>query len=121
MSEASPSIFARLRAGLAGALTRMASGAHHLEAWSSRGTRPILLTLVAIAVLALGVLSVMHESRTVAAWMNGGHHGERIGPGPAPKPEGKPHGGLIGKPEGKPHAPAPPPPPPPPPPSTAQP
>ena len=119
----SPSVFARLRAGLAGAMAGLASGARRLEDWSSRGTRTILLTLIAVAMLAFGALGLMHESRAVSAWMRGDHHAERHDWGVAPKPDGKPHGepgGFAGKPDGKPegrpHAPPflPPPPPPPP-------
>jgi hypothetical protein len=136
----SPSIFARTRAGLAGLLGGIGSGFHWLEDRTSRGMRPWLLGLVALAVAAFVIVGAVHE------WHHGGPHGfgdrdaaHHVGPPPpGPKPDGKPEGkpegrpdargqgGPAAKPQGgpaeKPHggplggpgAPAPPPPPPPP-------
>ena len=106
----------RLRAATASLLSGLAGGARRLEHWTSRGTRPIFLGLIAIAILVAGSLAVVHESRAFF----GGHGGPRermelrAGPGglaghPVPKPEQKP----AGKPEAPrgPDAPAPPQPP----------
>jgi len=135
----SPSIFARMRAGLAGLLSRLAAGAHWLEARTAGGMRPIVFGLVGLAVLGLVVFGIMHEARVVGhAWSGDrAHHGGPPPPAPKPgaKPEVKPEQRSAGRQQGReergqadraevrreggpaarPNPPAPPPPPPPPP------
>src|SRR6266536_4700209 len=113
-----------MRAGLAGMLGGLAAGFHWLEERTSRGLRPWVLGVVALAVIAVVTVGVIH------AWHGGPHRfsgrdvEHHLGPPPAGKPEGKPEGRLDGRPEGRsegrsdsrPRAPVPPPPPTPPPP-----
>src|SRR3954453_4251078 len=119
MNDGSVSMMDRLRASLASLLSGLASGARRLEHWSARGTRPVVLGLVAIAVLAFGALAIVSVGHAFGAFMP---HDPRVehgrawqGPPPAPKPVGKPEdrrgGGFWGRPEGKPEAPRPPAPP----------
>jgi hypothetical protein len=96
----SPSILARLRAGLADLLTRMAAGAHRLEDWSARGIRPILLIGAGLLVAAIVLVGVVHETRAVSHWFGGPGVARHAGPPPpAPKPSGKPDGRPERKPE----------------------
>ncbi|MGE3267958.1 MAG: hypothetical protein AB7P40_04375 [Chloroflexota bacterium] len=117
MTPETPTFFDRLRAGTAAALARMASGARRLEDWSSRGTRPVLVALIAVAILAAGSLAVMSMVGH-GSWFGRDAHAERFERGPHPraigKPEGKPHGRPVGKPDGRPVPPPPPGPPAPP-------
>jgi hypothetical protein len=102
MSE-SPSIAARLRAALAAGLARLSAGAHRLEGWTSRGTRPVALGLIAVVALALGAVMIATEGHALAGWFHGGRPHERAQGGPPPKPHGGPPMKPDGKPEGKPH------------------
>lgn len=115
MNDGSVSFMARLRAGLASMLASLAGGARRMEHWSTRGTRPILLGLVAIAVLAFGALAIVSGGHAFGGGRHGGPHAVEAhrGPGqpPAPKPSGKPETKPVGKPIGKPERPAPPAPP----------
>jgi hypothetical protein len=86
-----------------------------MEAWTSRGTRPILLGLVAIAILVVGVLAVAHEGHGMFGWHGegrGGHERSESRSRPEGKAEGKSEGRSEAKPElrspGRPEAPRPP-------------
>jgi hypothetical protein len=127
----SPSIFARMRAGLAGLLGGMAAGARWLEDRTAGSMRPWLLGAAALAIGGVMLFGVVH------AWHGdhrpGGRYAEHhVGPPPVgkpePKPEGRPErrsevrsegrfegGAEAGRFEARPPLPAPPPPPPPPP------
>jgi hypothetical protein len=65
----SPGVGARLRAVAAAALASLAAAARRLEEWSARGSRPVLVGLLVVAVLLAGVLVVAFQSRDVAAWL----------------------------------------------------
>jgi len=114
MNDSPMSPLARLRAGLASMLAGLAGGARRLEHWSARGTRPIVLGLVAVALLAFGALAVVSGGHLFWGGPHRGPHPERAFAAPAPKPIGKPDGRFEGKPQGKPEAPRPPAPPAPP-------
>lgn len=126
MSDGTVSLIDRLRAGLASMLSGLASGARRLEHWSARGTRPIFLGLLAIALLAVGALAIVSGGHFFGGWR---HHGPpprpwmQAGPGPARRPDGGPDRrfegrwdarevhGFEGRFEGKPEGPRPPSPP----------
>jgi hypothetical protein len=131
MSDGTVSLMDRLRAGLASMLAGLAAAARRLEHWSARGTRPIVLGLLGIALLAVGALTIVSGGHFFGGW-GGRHHGPpprswvQGGPGPAAKPHGGPDRrvegrsdarevhGFEGRVEGKPDAPRPPAPPAPP-------
>jgi hypothetical protein len=110
----SPSIADRLRAGLAVTFAKLSAGAHRLEGWTARGTRPFVIGLVAVAAIALGVMMLSTGGRAGSAWFHDGPPHARAHGGPPPKPEGHPAPKPAGKPEGRrderPRPPAPPPP-----------
>jgi hypothetical protein len=130
MSEGTVSFMDRVRAGLAAMLAGLAAGARRLEHWSARGTRPIFLGLLGIALLAFGALAIVSGGHVFGGWGGWRHHGphrEWTQAGRPPKPHGGPdrrvegregerfERGFQGRFEGKPEAPRPPGPPPPPP------
>jgi len=141
MNDGSMSTMDHLRAWLASFLASLAAGARRLEQWSARGTRPVLLSLLAIGLLAFGALAIVSGGHFFGGWWHRGPHPERAFAAPVPKPDGRswgrpegkpegprqgrPEGGFWGQPEGKPEAPRPPGPParpaPPPPPGALQP
>src|SRR5690348_7770385 len=103
MTEA-PSVFARMRAGLASMLAGIGAGFHWFEDRTARGMRPWLLGLVALAIAAVVLVGVFHERHEAAHWFGGRdverHAGPRaLGPDPAGKPEAKSHGGPAARPE----------------------
>lgn len=100
MNDGSLSFMARARAGLASLLASLAGGARRLEQWSARGTRPIVLGLVAIAVLAVGAFAVVGGTHAVGRWLHPRPHPAEVREfhvrGPAPKPHAKPTGAWDG-------------------------
>ena len=133
MTNDPTSLGSRARAALAGTLARFAAGARRLEAWTARGTRPLLFTVVIgalVLVSLVGVLGAAVGGRHLSRWWHGGPEIGRAHRGPEPRFIGKPHGDPAAKPDGRrgersqsrpggPPAPGPadtPPPPPPPPP-----
>src|SRR5688500_9246514 len=123
MRDGYPSLFGRLRAGLATALAWLAAGSRRMEEWTARHTRAVLVSLVVgvllIGALLVGMFGIAREGRAVTRWVSDGPRAERYQPGPVGKPagrhqegwhrEGRHHRGPAGKPEGR--RPAPPPPP----------
>jgi hypothetical protein len=129
MNDGTVSFADRARAGLSSLLAKLAAGARRLEHWSARGTRPILLSVLAVALLAFGALAVVSGGHPFGGWRHHGPPPPAWGhAGPPPKPHGGPgawvqgreaerfgrgfDGRFEGKPEGKPEAPRPPGPPP---------
>lgn len=111
MSPESPSIAARLRAALAAILAWMSGAAHRMEAWTARSSRPLVIGLVALAVLTVGVVGIFVGGRFVAhAWRDDPRpaHARQFSPR---QPWGKPHDGFHGRPVRRPDAPRPPAPP----------
>jgi hypothetical protein len=102
MRESSPSLLDRLRAATAASLARLAAAAHRVEEWSARGTRPVVLGVIAVAILAVGIIGVMYGGRAVAAWTHDGPRAHSVHAAPGPKPDGRPEGRPIGKPDGRP-------------------
>src|SRR5687767_7338861 len=99
-------------------LSGLAAGARNLEAWTARGSRPILLGLVAIAILVVGTLAVVHQGRALFGWHGDRHERSEFRGRPEGKPQGKPELRSEGRSEfrsgGRPEAPRPPAPPAPP-------
>jgi hypothetical protein len=118
----SPSFTDRLRAGLASLLSGLAAGARNLEAWTARGSRPILLGLVAIAILVVGTFAIAHEGPALFGWHGERHERSEFRRRPEGKLQGKPELRSEGRSEfrtgGRPQAPRPPAPPAPPQPPT---
>jgi hypothetical protein len=125
MSPESPSIGARIRAGVAATLAWLGGAAHRLEDWSSRGSRSLVLGLVVVGALLLCTVAIFSVGRASAGW---GHGGPRGGPyaaqvhraGPPDRPFSKPFGKPDARsdrrherprPPAPPEAPVPPPPP----------
>ena len=105
MSQESPSMYARMRAGLAATMARLAGGARRMEEWTGRRGRALALVIVAGLILVVGALVVGSYGHSMAQEARGGRHAAEAHRGPHPKPVGKP--GPAGKPEGKPGAPRP--------------
>jgi hypothetical protein len=101
MSPESPSVLDRLRAGLAATLAWLAGGARRLEDATSRGGHRMVIGLLAVTVLAVGVVGFATERHALTGWTHGGPHTEQRHGGPGPKPEGKPEMKPAGKPEGR--------------------
>jgi hypothetical protein len=105
MNDGSLSFMARVRAVLASLLAGLAGGARRLEQWSARGTRPIVLGLVAIAVLGVGAFAIVAGTHAFGRWLNPRPHPAETREfhfrGPAPKPHGKPSGEWGGWFEGR--------------------
>jgi hypothetical protein len=100
MSDGTVSLMDRLRAGLASALGGLAAGARRLEHWSARGSRPIFLGLLGIAVLAVGALAIVSGGHVFGGWRHHGppaRHWVQAGPPPAPKPHGGPDRRMGGR------------------------
>lgn len=97
MSPESPSVGARLRAGLATTMAWLAGGARRLEDWTGRRGRVIALVTVAGLILVVGALVVSSYGHSLAQEARGGRHAAEAQRGPHPKPAGKP--GPAGKPE----------------------
>jgi len=109
----SPSIGARLRAGLARVMTALSGVTDRLEEWAANRTRVTVIGLVALVALALSAVLVATEGRMVAGWFSDGPRHARAEGGPSPKsdwhrpakPDGKPEIKPAGKPALKPHGP----------------
>ena len=99
MSPESPSIFARLRAGLAATMGGLAGGARRMEDWTARRTRPVMLMLVAGLLLIGSAIGIASYGHAVAHGGRGDRHAAEAHQVPSQKPDGKP--------EGKPHVPRP--------------
>ena len=86
MSDGTLSSADRVRAGLASMLGRMAAGARRLEQWSVRGTRPIFVSVVAVALLAFGALAIVSGGHFFGGWWHHGPSRAWVQAGPPPKP-----------------------------------
>jgi hypothetical protein len=99
MNPESPSIFARLRAGLAATMAGLAGGARRMEDWTARRTRPIMLMLLAGLLLIGSAIGIAAYGHAMPHGGRGDRHAAETRRVPPPKPGGKP--------EGKPQAPRP--------------
>jgi hypothetical protein len=97
MSPESPSMYARMRAGLAASMAWLAGGARRMEDWTGRRGRTLALVAVAGLILVAGALVVSSYGHSIAQEARGGRHAAEAHRGPHPKPAGKP--GPAGKPE----------------------
>jgi hypothetical protein len=98
MNDGTVSFADRVRAGLASLLANLAAGARRLEHWSARGTRPILLSVLAVALLAFGALAVVSGGHLFGGWRHHGPPRPAWGQaGPPPKPHGGPEQWVQGR------------------------
>lgn len=101
----SPSIGARVRAGLARVMTQLSRVTDRLEEWAAHRTRLTVIALVAVVALAISAVLVATEGRMVAGWFSDGPPHARAHGGPPPKPDGhrppKPDGKPAGAPDGR--------------------